>query len=60
VRIPVLVVHDDEDSVAPIAQGLALAEAIQGAQLWRTQGLGHSGALRDARTIERVVAFIRE
>ncbi len=60
VRIPVLVVHDDEDSVAPIAQGLALASAIQGAALWRTQGLGHSGALRDPATIERVVAFIRE
>ena len=60
VRMPVLVVHDDEDSVAPIAQGLALANAIQGAALWRTHGLGHSGALRDPATIERVVAFIRE
>jgi hypothetical protein len=46
--------------VAPIAQGLALASAIQGAALWRTRGLGHSGALRDPATIERVVAFIRE
>ena len=60
VRIPVLVVHDDEDNVAPIAQGLAMVEAIEGAQLWRTKGLGHSGALRDPATIERVVAFIRE
>jgi pimeloyl-ACP methyl ester carboxylesterase len=60
VRIPVLVVHDEEDNVAPIAQGLALVDAIQGAKLWRTKGLGHSGALRDPATIERVVAFIRE
>jgi hypothetical protein len=27
--------------------------------LWRTQGLGHSGALRDADTIKRVVEFLR-
>ena len=26
--------------------------------MWRTQGLGHSGALRDAATIERVVRFL--
>lgn len=59
VRIPVLVVHDEDDNVAPFAQGAALASAIPNATLWRTQGLGHSGALRDAGTIERVVEFLR-
>jgi len=59
VRIPVLVVHDEDDNVAPFAQGAALASAIPQATLWRTQGLGHSGALRDAGTIERVVEFLR-
>ena len=58
VRIPVLVVHDEEDNVAPFAQGQALATAIPHATLWRTQGLGHSGALRDTATIERVVEFL--
>jgi pimeloyl-ACP methyl ester carboxylesterase len=60
VRVPVLIVHDEEDSVAPIAQGAALAAAIPGATLLRTRGLGHSGGLRDADTIRRVVAFLRE
>ncbi len=60
IQIPVLVVHDEEDSVAPFAQGTALASALPYATLWRTQGLGHSGALRDAGTIERVVTFLRE
>ena len=60
VRIPVLVVHDEDDNVAPIAQGAALVEAIPGAQLWRTRGLGHSGALRHAETIERVVRFLAD
>ena len=59
VRIPVLVVHDEDDNVAPIVQGAALAAAIPGAVLWRTQGFGHSGALRDAATIQRVVDFLR-
>jgi pimeloyl-ACP methyl ester carboxylesterase len=60
VKMPVLVVHDEEDNVAPMAQGAAMTALIPGAMLWRTQGLGHSGALRDPATIERVVNFLRE
>jgi len=60
VRIPVLIVHDEEDNVAPIGQGSALAAAIPHAVMWRTRGLGHSGALRDPATIERVVRFLCE
>jgi pimeloyl-ACP methyl ester carboxylesterase len=60
VRVPVLVVHDEDDNVAPIAQGLAVAAALPGARLWRTQGFGHSGALRDPATIECVVSFLKD
>jgi pimeloyl-ACP methyl ester carboxylesterase len=60
VRIPVLLVHDEEDNVAPFAQGAKLAAAISGATLWRTRGLGHSGGLRDAAVIDRVVSFLRD
>src|SRR5688572_6242993 len=60
VRIPVLIVHDEEDNVAPITQGAALAAAIPHAMMWRTKGLGHSGGLRDSATIERVVRFLSE
>jgi pimeloyl-ACP methyl ester carboxylesterase len=59
VRIPVLVVHDEEDNVAPIEQGAALAASIPGAILWRTRGFGHSGALRDPQTIQRVIEFLK-
>jgi pimeloyl-ACP methyl ester carboxylesterase len=58
VCIPVLIVHDEEDNVAPIAQGSALAAAIPHAMMWRTKGLGHSGGLRDPATIEHVVEFL--
>ena len=60
VRVPVLVVHDEDDGVAPFAQGAALAAAIPGALLLATRGFGHSGALRDSATIERVVTFLRD
>lgn len=59
VRIPVMVVHDDDDNVAPISQGLAAAASLPGAVLVRTQGFGHSGALRDPATIARVVDFLK-
>jgi pimeloyl-ACP methyl ester carboxylesterase len=58
VRIPTLIVHDEEDNVAPIAQAAQLVAAIPGAVLLRTRGLGHSGGLRDADTIARVVEFL--
>jgi len=60
VNMPLLVVHDEDDNVAPMAQGAALVEAVPGARLLRTQGLGHSGALRDAAVIDQVVRFLLE
>jgi pimeloyl-ACP methyl ester carboxylesterase len=60
VRVPALVVHDEDDNVAPLGQGQALAAAIPGSRLLLTKGLGHSGGLRDAATIERVIAFLAE
>ncbi len=60
IRLPALVVHDEEDVVAPFAHGEQLSRALPAATLLRTQGLGHSGALRDAATIERVVRFLSE
>jgi pimeloyl-ACP methyl ester carboxylesterase len=60
VRVPVMVVHDEDDTVAPFAQGAALAAAVPGARLLVTRGFGHSGALRDAATIERVVEFLKD
>jgi pimeloyl-ACP methyl ester carboxylesterase len=57
--LPTLVIHDEEDSVAPFSQGQSIAAAIPGCQFVSTQGLGHSGALRDAASIAKVVAFLR-
>lgn len=59
VHIPTLIVHDEDDNVAPFAQAQALVGEIAGASLYVTHGLGHSGGLRDAATIERVIAFLK-
>lgn len=57
---PLLVLHDEQDVSVPIRAGEALASAWPNARLVRSSGLGHTRILRDAPTIERAVAFIRE
>jgi pimeloyl-ACP methyl ester carboxylesterase len=48
VRIPCSSSTTRRTTSHPFDQGTALAAAIPHAILWRTQGLGHSGALRDS------------
>jgi pimeloyl-ACP methyl ester carboxylesterase len=59
VRQPTLVVHDREDSINPFADGIAFAQAIRGARLEATQGLGHRKLLRDEAVLARVSIFLR-
>jgi pimeloyl-ACP methyl ester carboxylesterase len=58
-RIPALIVHDADDQDVPLEQGQRVAEAWPGAELWRTEGLGHSRILRSPRVLERVVDFVQ-
>ncbi len=57
IRLPTLVVHDHEDRVNPFADGMAYAQAIRGAQLVATQGLGHRKILNDAEVLGKVAIF---
>lgn len=56
--VPTLVVHDEQDDVAPIEHAMEFAAKLSGSQLRRTQGLNHSGALRDPAIIREIVAFL--
>lgn len=56
-RLPTLVVHDRGDRINAFADGQAYAQAIQGAQLLATEGLGHRRILKDDRVIARILAF---
>jgi pimeloyl-ACP methyl ester carboxylesterase len=54
----VLVVHDEDDAIIPIAEGWEIAAAWPGAVLHATRGLGHNRILRDARVVQSAVDFI--
>jgi len=56
---PLLIIHDEQDRAVPVACGATLAEAWPGAELARTQGLGHNRILRAPPAIARAVAFVR-
>jgi len=55
---PLLVVHDRDDVVVPLAEGAGIAASWPGARLFSTNGLGHRGVLRDPRVIAEVLQFV--
>jgi pimeloyl-ACP methyl ester carboxylesterase len=59
-RIPALLVHDDEDHDVPWQEGAALARAWSRAELIRTRGLGHRRILRDLQVVDRAVRFLAD
>jgi pimeloyl-ACP methyl ester carboxylesterase len=58
VGLPVLLLHDSDDDVAPVAHANALAHQLPSAQLTLTCGLNHCGLLTHAPAIEAVTAFM--
>ncbi len=60
IRIPVLVVHGDDDEVVPVAHAEQIAAAMPPgtATLLRIPGTGHNGVLVSDETGERVAAFM--
>jgi pimeloyl-ACP methyl ester carboxylesterase len=59
VRVPTLVVHDRGDSVNRFADGEAYRDAIAGARLVATEGLGHRKMLQAPEVLQAVAAFAR-
>jgi pimeloyl-ACP methyl ester carboxylesterase len=55
---PVLRVHDADDDIVPVGESLALDGLPGTGPCWRTQGLGHSGLLRDPALAARVMRFL--
>lgn len=57
--VPLLVVHDRDDSVIPFAHAEQLHGSACGpSELFATSGLGHKRLLGDPGVVDRVVAFI--
>lgn len=59
-HVPTLVVHDEDDDVAPLEHARAFAGALGRGRLRATRGLNHSGPLRDAASIAEIAAFADE
>lgn len=58
IALPILLVHDRDDDVAPYAHAQALLPRLAQGELLTTEGLAHSGALRDPQTIATIVDFL--
>jgi pimeloyl-ACP methyl ester carboxylesterase len=56
--VPLLVVHDEDDAVVPVIDGVALASSARRGQIRPTTGLGHQRILRDPGVVTDVVAFV--
>ncbi len=52
-----LVVHDRDDSMNQFGDGQAFADAVPGAQLLATEGLGHRRILKDPQVLDAVARF---
>jgi len=58
IKAPTLIVHDREDRINPFADGVAYSQAIDGAQLIATQGLGHRRVLSEPEVLRAVASFL--
>lgn len=56
--VPTLIIHDRQDPVVPFWEGEALCRARADIELIVTDGLGHSGIVRDAATVGKCISFI--
>lgn len=55
---PTLLVHDTDDRTAPLSGAHRLSEAIAGARLQITQGLGHRRILNDPRVVDALIGHL--
>jgi pimeloyl-ACP methyl ester carboxylesterase len=57
IAVATLVVHDRQDAMNQFGDGQAYANAVPGAHLLATEGLGHRKILKDARVLDAVARF---
>ncbi|WP_369656469.1 alpha/beta hydrolase [Variovorax sp. V213] len=57
---PTLIVHDRDDRVNRFADAEAYRDAIKGAQLVATQGLGHRRILKEEEVLRQVARFLAQ
>lgn len=58
IAVPALVMHDRRDDIVPLAHSEPLIAGMRQARLHCTEGMGHSGLLRNAAGIEVIADFL--
>lgn len=58
-RVPLLVIHDRDDTIVPWADGSAISSAWADAELVTTNGLGHRGVVQAPAIVAQAVGFLR-
>ena len=59
IAIPVLVIHDKNDTEVPVTAGIHIHQHLKNGQLVLTEGLGHRKILGNTEVIEKVVEFVQ-
>lgn len=58
IKIPVLVIHDEDDEDVPVSAAIHIAEHLQHSELLITKGLGHRKILGDKAVIKKIMSFL--
>lgn len=59
VKIPVLVIHDNDDPEVSVKAGIHIHQNLENGTLFLTDGLGHRKILGNQNVIKRVLKFIK-
>lgn len=59
VKIPVLVIHDNDDPEVPVKAGIHIHENLENGELFLTDGLGHRKILGNQNVIKKTLEFIK-
>lgn len=59
VKIPVLVIHDNNDPEVPVKAGIHIHKNLKNGSLYLTEGLGHRKILGNQNVIRKILDFIK-
>jgi len=59
IKIPVLVIHDNDDPEVPVKAGIHIHQNLEQGRLYLTDGLGHRKILGNHNVIKKTLEFIK-
>jgi pimeloyl-ACP methyl ester carboxylesterase len=60
INIPVLVLHDENDTEVPVKAGIHIHKYLKNGELILTKGLGHRKILGDNQVIKNIINFVKK